>query len=185
VPAVDLFPTPPTAHRLAFALVALLALDIVLSWLALQAALVFVNVLWHGAGGYEVRSLLQAHARQFATLRSLQLLAWLATAGVLVAWLRRLRASRTGPGGPRLGYATRRGIMVALGGLLVVAIGADLMARLLALRSGSPLDLGPSMQLLVLGHGAAIAGAALAVAVVLGVDRRCGEAARPRGPTDA
>jgi hypothetical protein len=162
--------------------------DTGLAWLAVQGALVFVNMLWHAVAGYQVRSLIEAHVRQFATLRSMQLLAWLVTAGVGAAWLRRLRASRRvlasrqGPGRARLPLAPRRGLMVALGGLAAVALAADLLARALAFRSGGPLALGLLLQLLVLGQVAAGAAAALAIAAVLGVDRRFAEAAQP-GPS--
>jgi hypothetical protein len=180
VPAADL-PPDRAPHRLALVLVALLGLDIVLSWLALQAGLVFVNLLWHAAGGYQVRNLLEAHASQFAALRAVQLAAWLVTTAVLVAWLCRLPARRDGQGARRPEYAPRMGIMVVLGGLSGVAFAADLLARLLAFRSATPLDLGPTLQLLILGQAVAIAAAALGIAAILGVDRRHGEAARARG----
>jgi hypothetical protein len=69
--------------------------------------------------------------------------------------------------------------------LFVAAAAADVTARGLALWSGSPLDLGPSMRVLVAGQLLALAGAVVGITLVLGVDSRQEQAAWRRAPGGA
>jgi hypothetical protein len=66
-------------------------------------------------------------------------------------------------------------------GLLLGTVGADGVARALALRSGAALDIGPAMQALIVGQVLTVAAAVLGIAVVHGVDARQEEAAWSRG----
>ena len=77
---------PRAAHRLALGLMALLAIDITLAWIALQAGLVFVELIWRiAAARADFGDLIVAHWSQFRTLRWLQGLAWVATAALFLA----------------------------------------------------------------------------------------------------
>jgi hypothetical protein len=185
-------------------LIALLALDAALAWLALQAVFVFVELIWRGATGRHMyHPLIAAHVRQFEVLRLVQAAAALATAAVFVAWLRQTRADLAALGRGPLRYSARdmaTGCLipglnlvrpfalvrdlwraatgrartsplvgwwwaVLLGGALV-----DGLARALAVRAGTPLDLGRGMQVLLVGGLLQIAAAVLTIALVLALD---------------
>jgi len=150
---------PRAAHRLALCLMALLAIDIVLAWIALQAGLVFVELIWRAAAARaDFGDLIVAHSRQFHTLRWLQGLTWVATAVLFLAWFAHI--------GGGLRQAAWRWA------LLLAAVAADLTARALTMRAGSTLDLGHAMLVLMGGQVLAIAAVAVAITMVLTVDAR-------------
>ena len=197
----------PATRRLTLAVAALLALHVFLAWFALQAAFVFVELMWRVlAGPPELRPLLATHVDQFRVLRLLQGGLWIVTAAVFFRWLGRVRRNPLALGVTGVPYAPRQA-MAALGGLwnasdprhpagagwrrarpparvlwwwalLVGAVVAEATATALALWSGRTLDLGPAMLALVLGQLLVIGAAALGIAVVLGVDGRQDAAAR-------
>jgi hypothetical protein len=184
------------ARRWGWLLIALLLTHIALALLALQAVFVFVEMAWRVVAGHdEVRALLAAHQRQFRALRLIQGVLWLLTAGVLAAWIGRTRAALSPRGGesrlrsgstpasarpirrPRAGRASAR--RAWWWSSLVAAAAADSAARLLALASGGPLDLGLAMQLLLAALLLSVAAACVGIAVVLEVDHRLA----PPGPS--
>jgi hypothetical protein len=149
-------------RRLTLAMVALLALHVTLAWFTLQAAFLFVELVWRTvAGRDELRPLLASHVDQFRVLRLLQGALWLVTAAVFVPWIKQARGDLPNAGRVRWWWA-----------LLVAALVAEATARGAALRSGGPLDLGPAMGVLVVGQLLAIGAAVVGIAVVLGVDHR-------------
>lgn len=180
---------PRTLARL---LIALLVADAGLAWLAIQASLVFLELVWRAlAGSEDWRPLLEAHARQFTRLRLLEAAAWLATAAVFVAWLRRVRArlARDGrlvggasPVRPlRLMLETWRACLPrratarvpALPGswwlLVCAAVGAEAWALVRLLAAGTPLELGRGLMLVLLASALEIAAAVVTVFVVIAI----------------
>ena len=86
---------------------------------------------------------------------------------------------------PAEGPAARRGAPARVRwwwALLLAAIAAEGAARVLAVRSGMALDLGPAMQALIVGQLLAVAAAVLGITVVHGVDARQEKAAWSRDP---
>lgn len=91
---------------LTLVLVALLVLDAVLAWLALQATFIFVEMVWRGAiRRHAWHPLIAAHVRQFEILRAVQASAWLLTALAFVGWLHRARAAARAVGARPLRYS--------------------------------------------------------------------------------
>lgn len=181
--------TPRTVERL---LIALLLLDTVLAWLAMQASFVFVELVWWAVAGQENwRPLIEAHARQFTWLRALEATAWLTTAAVFVDWLRRVRTSLTAtgqlPGGVsaprpwRLVVQTWRAavrdadtsrVPRRLGwwwALLWAAVGAEAWALVRLPADGTALELGRGLMLVVVASALEIALAVLTVFVVVAI----------------
>lgn len=59
--------------RLALAVIILLATDVVLSWMVIQGAYIYLGMVWHGlAKEFLPGTSLAEHARQFRILRYLQ-----------------------------------------------------------------------------------------------------------------
>jgi hypothetical protein len=106
--AAEMRAAPPTPYRppgrLGAALVLLLGVDAALALLAVQAGLLLVEFAWHALSGRFLPGAdLGSVPRQLAGLRALQVLAAAATAGVAVAWGRRMWANlpalgASGPG---------------------------------------------------------------------------------------
>lgn len=167
-------------------LIALSIADAVLAWLAIQSSFVFLEIVWRALAGPENwRPLVDAHARQFAWLRTLQAVAWLATAATFVAWLRRVRARLTAQGrlvgeaSPvrpwRLMLETWRAAVPARAATRVppllgwwwtlawAALGVEAWAVVRLLASGTPLELGRGLMLVLLAGGLEISVAVLTV----------------------
>jgi Domain of unknown function (DUF4328) len=211
-------------RRWTLVVAALLALHVLLAWLALQAVFVVVEITWRVvAGREELRPLLATHIDQFRTLRWLQGALWVVTAAVFVRWVGRALQSLQPLVATGLPYAPRQAVMAFLvpgpnlvrpigvvGGiwnasnprrpagavgrqagaparvvwwwaLLVAAVAAEAVARILAVWSGDPLDFGPAMAVLAVGQVLTIAAAVVAIAIVLGVDTRQAARARDTG----
>jgi hypothetical protein len=85
------YPHPfPATRRLTLVVTALLALHVVLAWLALQATFVFVELMWRAVAGLdELRPLLATHVDQFRVLRLVQAGLWLVTAWAFIRWVDR------------------------------------------------------------------------------------------------
>ena len=149
--------------RLGLALIVLLAANGVLSWMVIQAAYIYLGMVWHGlAKEFLPGTSLAEHARQFRILRLLQGGVWLLTAVLGAIWLHQVRRVRA-LDGPRSGG--RGGAWLAwCWALLLTAFGAELVAALLA--GGGRLDLGGSMQMLILAQFLEIAGAVVGIVLV-------------------
>lgn len=88
---------------------ALLALHVILAWLALQAVFVFVELAWQVAAGRdELRPLLAQHLDQFRALRLVQAALWLGTAAAFVGWVGRAHGNLPALGATGLAYAPRQ-----------------------------------------------------------------------------
>jgi Domain of unknown function (DUF4328) len=102
-------------RRWTLAVAALLALHVLLAWLALQAVFVLVEVMWRVvAGREELRPLLAAHVDQFRTLRWLQGALWVVTAAVFLRWVGRALQSLPSLDATGLPYAPRQAMMAFL-----------------------------------------------------------------------
>jgi Domain of unknown function (DUF4328) len=110
------FPHPfPATRRLTLAVVALLALHVILAWLALQAAFLFVELVWRSVTGHEeLRALVAAHLAQFRTLRLVQAALWLVTGVVFVRWVGRAHGNLPALGAAGLRYAPRQAMAAFL-----------------------------------------------------------------------
>jgi hypothetical protein len=105
----------PATRRLALLAVALLAAHVVLAWLVVQAALVFVELAWQTVvGREEFRALLATHLGQFRALRAIQLALWLVTAVAFVRWVGRAQANLPALGATGLRYAPREAMAAFL-----------------------------------------------------------------------
>lgn len=164
--------------RLALALLVLLAADVVLSWMVIQGAYIYLGMVWHGlAGEFLPGTSLAEHARQFRILRYLQAVVWLLTGILAAAWFHRIRRSRRALGGEHSeskGGAGRAWCR----GLLLTALSAELVAALLA--GGARLDLGGPLQTLIIAQCLEIAGAVVGIVLVRRITRRL-EAVREAG----
>jgi hypothetical protein len=173
-------------------LIALLLLDAILGWLAIQGSFVFLELVWRAVAGRENwRPLLDAHARQLTWLRAVEATAWLATIAVFVFWLRRVRASLIS-GGPRVEHvsamrpwrlllqtwrAAVRGPAVSrvpplLGwwwALLWTVVGVEMWALVRLVAAGTPLELGRGLMLVLVASALEIALAVLTVFVVVAI----------------
>jgi Domain of unknown function (DUF4328) len=102
-----------TTRRWTLAVAALLALHVLLAWLALQAVFVVIEVTWRVvAGREELRPLLAVHVGQFRTLRWLQGALWVVTAAVFVRWVGRALQSLPALDATAAPYAPRQ-VMLA------------------------------------------------------------------------
>lgn len=214
----------PATRRLTYILTVLLALHVVLAWITLQAAFVFIELVWRTlVGREELGPLLAMHVSQFQVLRLGHAVLWLLTGAVFFQWVDRAHGNLSALGATGLTHRRGRTARVlpvpvrALArvpslmrelwnasdprlpvgpawrgrssparvrwwwGLMVAAAGAELGARALAFRAGGPLDLGPAMQVLVVGQLATVAAAVTGMAVVQGLDARQQDAAWRRG----
>jgi hypothetical protein len=156
--------------RLALAVIVLLATDVVLSWMVIQGAYIYLGLVWHGlAREFLPGTSLAELARQFRMLRYLQGVVWLLTAMLSAVWFHRVRRDRRaldgahsdGQGGAGLAWCWA---------LLLTAFGAELVAALLA--GGARLDLGGPMQMLILAQCLQIAGAVVGIVLVRRITRR-------------
>jgi hypothetical protein len=112
----------PATRRLTVLTTGLLALHVVLAWLALQAALIFIELAWRSVAGREdYRALLVAHVVQFRTLRAIQQALWLATAVAFIRWAARANGDVSALGTTDLRYSPRTVVTAFLvpGGNLV------------------------------------------------------------------
>jgi hypothetical protein len=65
--------------------VLLLGLDIVVAWVVIQAAYVYLAMIWHGLAGESLApGAIEAHGRQFLALRRIQISTWIATVAVFL-----------------------------------------------------------------------------------------------------
>jgi hypothetical protein len=182
--------TPPRA--LGRLLVALLIADAALAWLAIQGAFLFLEIVWRALAATENwRPLVEAHARQFTWLRTLEAAAWLTTAALFVVWLRRVRSAlalegrlvgRASPVRPlRLMLETWRAAVPGraasrmpplLGwwwALAWIALGLETWALVRRLAAGTALEMGRGLMLVVVASGLELATAVLTVFVVMAV----------------
>lgn len=98
----------PATRRLTLAVVGCLVLHLVLAWLALGAAFVFVELVWRAlAGKADYRPLLAAHLGQLAVLRTAQGVLWAGTAVVFLRWVGRAHGNLLALGATGLRYAPR------------------------------------------------------------------------------
>jgi hypothetical protein len=105
----------PATRRLTLVVVILLALHVVLAWLALQAIVIFVETTWRAvAGRDELRPLLATHVRQFSVLRLVQAALWLATAAAFIGWVGRAARNLPALGATGASYAPRRAMAAFL-----------------------------------------------------------------------
>jgi len=160
--------------RLALALIVLLATDVVLSWMVIQGAYIYLGMVWHGlAREFLPDTSVAEHARQFQMLRYLQAVAWLLTAMLAAVWFRRVRRIPRALDGVHSDGQGRAGLAWCWA-LLLTAFGAELVATLLA--GGARLDLGGPLQALVLAQCLQIAGAVLGIVLVRRITRRTSSA---------
>ncbi|HEU4371289.1 MAG TPA: DUF4328 domain-containing protein [Methylomirabilota bacterium] len=105
----------PATRRLTLLVAALLALHVVLAWFALQAAFVFVELVWRiVAGRDELRALLATHLAQFRVLRLVQAGLWLVTAAAFVRWVGRAQGNLPALGATGFRYAPRQAMAAFL-----------------------------------------------------------------------
>jgi hypothetical protein len=156
--------------RLALAVIVLLATDVVLSWMVIQGAYIYLGMVWHGlAKEFLPGTGLAEHARQFQMLRYLQAVVWLLTAILSAVWFHRVRRIPRALDGAHSDGQGRAGLAWCWA-LLLTAFGAELVAALLA--GGSRLDLGGPMQALILAQCLQIAGAVVGIVLVRRITRR-------------
>jgi hypothetical protein len=104
-----------STRRWTLAVAALLALHVLLAWLALQAVFVLVEVMWRVVAGREdLRPLLAAHVDQFGMLRWLQSALWVVTAAVFVRWVGRAVQTLPALDAAGLPYAPRQAMIAFL-----------------------------------------------------------------------
>lgn len=182
-------PFPRALFRL---LIVLLVADAALAWLAIRASFVFLEIVWRAlAGPEDWRQLVEAHARQFTRLRALEAAAWLLTAALFVAWVRRVRATLAregrlvGGASPvrpwRLMLETWRAavprraasrVPPLLGWwwvLVWAALGVETWALVRLVVAGTALELGRGLMLVLLASGLEIAVAVLTVFVGIAI----------------
>jgi len=105
----------PATRRAALLVMALLALHAVLALVALQAVLAFLELTWRIlAGRDELRPLLVGHLAQFRTLRAVQAVAWILTAGAFVGWVGRAHRNLAALGATHLRHSPRQAMMAFL-----------------------------------------------------------------------
>jgi hypothetical protein len=105
----------PATRRLTLVVTALLALHVILAWLALQAVVVFVDLMWRTvAGREELRPLLATHVNQFRVLRLVQAALWLVTAAAFTRWVGRAQRNLPALGATGLPYAPRQAMAAFL-----------------------------------------------------------------------
>jgi len=105
----------PATRRLTLVVTALLALHVILAWLALQAVFVFVDLMWRTvAGREELRPLLATHVNQFRVLRLVQAALWLVTAAAFTRWVGRAQRNLPALGATGLPYAPRQAMAAFL-----------------------------------------------------------------------
>jgi hypothetical protein len=173
-------------------LIALLLLDSVLAWMAVQASFVLLELVWRAVAAQDNwRPLIEAHAGQFTWLRMLEATAWLATAAVFVGWVRGIRralmaAGRLAGGASGLGplRLTVQTWTAAVGGagisrvpprlawwwtLLCAVIGVEAWALVRLVVAGTPLELGRGLMLVVVASALEIALAVLTVFVLVAI----------------
>jgi hypothetical protein len=174
-------------------LIALLLVDAVLGWLAIQGTFVMLEIVWRTIAGRENwRPLVEAHARQFTWLRAIEAVAWLATAAVFPWWLRRVRARLVTADAPNDGAsamrpwrlmaqtwrATVRGpaasrVPPLLGwwwALLCGVVGVEVWALVRLVVSGTSLELGRGLMLVLVASVLEIALAVVTLFVVIGIE---------------
>jgi hypothetical protein len=167
--------------RLALAVIILLATDVVLSWMVIQGAYIYLGMVWHGlAKEFLPGTSLAEHARQFRILRYVQGAVWLLTAMLSAVWFHRVRRNPRAPDGARSDSRGGAGIAWCCA-LLLTAFGAELVATLLA--EGAPLDLGGPMQMLLLAQCLQIAGAVVGIGLVRRITRAPSTSPGPRRST--
>jgi hypothetical protein len=144
--------------------VLLLGLDIVVGWMVIQGAYVYLGMVWHGAAGESLApGAIEEHGRQFLVLRWIQIGVWTATAAAFLAWRHRAR-QRARALGDSEAARVRWGPVAAL--LILAAAAAHALAAGLAADPLRPLDLGGPMQLLMLAQILEIAAAGLGILLV-------------------
>lgn len=150
--------------------VLLLGLDIVVGWMVIQGAYVYLGMVWHGVAGESLApGAIEEHGRQFLVLRWIQISVWTATVAAFLAWRRRARQSARALG-DSAAARIRWGPVAAL--LALAAAAAHALAAGLAADPMKPLDLGGPMQLLLLAEILEIAAAVLGILLVRRVTGR-------------
>jgi len=142
--------------------------------MVIQGAYLYLGMIWHGLAGESLApGAIEAHGRQFLALRRIQIVMWIATVAVFLAWLRRAQGTARALDGSA-GGAARWGLLWALSvpGLTFAAALAHAVAAGLATDRLRPLDLGGPMQLLLLAEILEIAAAALAILLVRRITAR-------------
>ena len=154
--------------RLAVAAVLILGLDIIVAWMVIQGAYLYLGLIWHGLAGEALApGAIETHGRQFLVLRRVQIATWVATGAIVLAWLRRARAAARWRGVSGAAPVRWRPLGTrVLPGLTVAALLAHALAAGLARDRARPLDLGGPMQLLLVAELLEIAAAVLAIALV-------------------
>ena len=105
----------PATRRPTLVVTTLLALHVILAWVALQAVFVFVELMWRAvAGRDELRALLVTHVDQFRVLRLVQAGLWLVTAAVFIRWVGRAQRNLPALGASGLPYAPRQAMAAFL-----------------------------------------------------------------------
>jgi hypothetical protein len=173
-------------------LIFLLIADAALAALAIQGTFVFLEIVWRAlAGPDDWRPLVEAHARQFTTLRALEAVAWLTTAALFVAWVRRARALLAREGRLVDGASAVRPwrLMVEMWhaavprraalrvppllgwwwALVWTALGVEVWGLVRLVAAGLALELGRGLMLVLLASGLEIAAAVLTVFVVIAI----------------
>lgn len=154
--------------------VLLLGLDVVVAWMVIQGAYVYLGMIWHGLAGESLApGAIEAHGRQFLALRRIQIATWIVTATVCLAWLRRARQTARALGDPEAAAGRReRRTAPLLAGLILAAALAHGLAASMAADRLRPLDLGGPMQLLLLAALLEMATAVLAILLVRRITAR-------------
>jgi len=105
----------PATRRLTLVVTVLLAIHVLLAWLALQAVFVFIEMMWRAvAGRDELRPLLATHLDQFRLLRLGQAVLWLATAAAFIRWVGRAQRNLPALGASGFRYAPRQAMAAFL-----------------------------------------------------------------------
>jgi len=150
--------------------IVLLATDVVLSWMVIQGAYIYLGMVWHGlAKEFLPGTSLAEHARQFRILRYLQGVVWLLTGILAAAWFHRIRRSRRALGGEHSDSKGGAGLAWCRG-LFLTAFSAELIAALLA--GGARLHLGGPLQTLIIAQCLEIGGAVVGIVLVRRITRR-------------
>ena len=151
-----------------------MGLDIVVAWMVIQGAYLYLGMVWHGLAGESLApGAIETHGRQFLALRRIQIATWIVTVAGFLAWLRRAHETARALGGAEAGAARWGPLGVLfLPGLTLAAALAHALAAGLATDRLRPLDLGGPMQLLLLAELLEIAAAGLAILLVRRITAR-------------
>ncbi|MEX2223763.1 MAG: DUF4328 domain-containing protein [Candidatus Rokuibacteriota bacterium] len=72
--------------------------------MVIQGAYLYLGIVWRGLAGEVLPpGTIEAHSRQFLTLRRIQVAVWITTIVLFLAWVRRAQSRARALGGPRAG----------------------------------------------------------------------------------